>query len=84
MPILPENRGRTIEYGDRPGITVSHDRAGLPADCPCPAVRYLGGAPHIGWPEPDCRHHGLAAYGLPIPDAKVLPFRRPQRPPPAA
>lgn len=76
---MTEPRGRTIEYGDRPGATVSHDRAGLPDDCPCPAVRWCGGAPHIEWPEPDCRHHGRAAYGLDAPDAIVLTFPKEPR-----
>lgn len=71
-----EHRHQTIEYGDRPGITLSEDRAGLPDDCPCPAVRWCGRPREIHWPEPDCRHHGLAAYGLPIPDAKILPLHR--------
>jgi hypothetical protein len=75
MPHHSEHRHLTIEYGDRPGVTVSDDRAGLPDDCRCPAVRWCSRPPEISWPEPDCRHHGLAAYGLPMPDATILPFQ---------
>lgn len=49
---------RTIHYGDRPEVTVDNDRTGLPDDCPCTAVRWCGGPPHIQWPNRDCRHHG--------------------------
>ena len=44
---MPDQRARTIEYGDRPGITVTHDRHGLPDDCPCPAVSWCGRPPEI-------------------------------------
>lgn len=79
-----EYRHLIVEYGDRPGVTVTSDRHGLPNDCPCPAIRWCGMPPLISWPESDCRHHGPAAYGLPMPDATVLPFRRreAQDPPP--
>lgn len=74
MPQPPEHRHRTIEYGNRPSAQATHDRTGLPDDCPCPAVRWCGRPPHIARPEPDCRHHGRAAYRLPT--TAVVPFRR--------
>lgn len=61
---MAEPRGRTIRYGDRPGVDVDYNRDGLPDDCPCPAVSWCGRPPEITWPEPDCPHHGRAAYGL--------------------
>ncbi|MFI0827214.1 hypothetical protein ACH4Q7_22475 [Streptomyces roseolus] len=55
---------------------MSTDRRGLPADCPCPAVRHADGSPLVV-PSAACRHHG--AHLRPLPPADVIPINRPRR-----